>query len=943
MTFNLAQTFYLEADLVTQCAEAGIVAVDLYFRAKPLATGNRSGIENPGVTVSLVPCINGVPNIAELDTIRPAEPTEHGARFAPRFETARKEYGEIIATTDASVATRFTFNNPMFVPTDYEYAILIKYDGNEDFLLWYSKAGDKLLGTNNISPGPSGKYIGNLYQFINSPNGNLNPANTGIGYSNNALDGSTSNNSAVSSTQSGGQPPVLTPNVDYLASNWKPVFDTDLKFGVFVARYSHNGFPVMANSSVLDDPYASEFIPTIENTPVVVTNNLIRIFAPAYNIEYITFDVVDSTLVDVYSTDIVFQEGIHWPGGTPTPLTISVANGQANVTANGAYLLANGSTFSAANGWGSIFDFDGTGQEFIIIDNGNEWCIRQVSQLHNANVISIIGGCSFTNTAAKFYKAPLGKMHNLGKMYRNVANTTKEYLQLVQSSANDSLRFVNNTILWANVTANGTGYSNSDYIIFEGFEEVANEVIGGYPATANIRTNASGNVTAIYLSNAGCGYVNTAWLTGANVQINNSSGDPSTGSGLTLSYKIGAKMRTMQNYNVVFGNCTIENLVSHRIKPEITVNNPLGTTFTIKHRNLYLVSNSTATYSGKKYEIDATPDEIPVKIFKSCDLNIDTDRVHVCPSRSNQFVIGYANGFVPNTDFLGRQLSNGSVYIFEVSSNNDFCMPFFEPNIIHSHYSKYIINDDYTNENTNYGNAVAKHVCTKVNFQKEAAGEHAGAPARFAEDLLVWLSAWRPQGTNIKILARIHNSNDPEAFDDKDWTLLEEIDGIGVFSSKTDQSDLIELAYNFTAAPNTAYTCNGSVTVNSTSNLQIEGSGTAFLTELAANDLIKIWSPLFPNNYYVGVVNTVVDNDSFTIRKGVGNNGLVGPGFRVDKLSHKKQGFNNILNDNVVRYYNEDMVEFDTYDTIQIKVVLLSNNDVIVPKIDDIRVAAVSA
>ena len=44
---------------------------------------------------------------------------------------------------------------------------------------------------------------------------------------------------------------------------------------------------------------------------------------------------------------------------------------------------------------------------------------------------------------------------------------------------------------------------------------------------------------------------------------------------------------------------------------------------------------------------------------------------------------------------------------------------------------------------------------------------------KFAEDLLVFLTAYRPANTDIKVFARIHNSDDPEAFDDKDWTMLE--------------------------------------------------------------------------------------------------------------------------------------------------------------------------
>jgi hypothetical protein len=37
------------------------------------------------------------------------------------------------------------------------------------------------------------------------------------------------------------------------------------------------------------------------------------------------------------------------------------------------------------------------------------------------------------------------------------------------------------------------------------------------------------------------------------------------------------------------------------------------------------------------------------------------------------------------------------------------------------------------------------------------------------------------------------------------------------------------------------------------------------------------------------------------------------------------------------------MVEFDTFNTFQLKIVMLSNNSYLVPKVDDVRAIGVSA
>jgi hypothetical protein len=174
MAFRYIQTFYLDSSVVKNAPEASISGVGLYFRAKPNFVKNKSGIQGPGVEVSIVPCVSGIPQIQELSTYRPPEPTEHGARFQPRFEVARKEWGEIIPSADASVETNFMFDEPIQLKTKTEYGIIIKYDGAEDFVLWYSKQGQTLVGSTQKSPGVSSKYVQSLYTYIGAQNININ-------------------------------------------------------------------------------------------------------------------------------------------------------------------------------------------------------------------------------------------------------------------------------------------------------------------------------------------------------------------------------------------------------------------------------------------------------------------------------------------------------------------------------------------------------------------------------------------------------------------------------------------------------------------------------------------------------------------------------------------------------------------------------------------------
>lgn len=917
MSFKYIQTFFLDSAPVQNAAEAGLSQIDLYFRAKPKSEGNKSGIKNPGVEVSIVSTLNGIPIISEIGTVRPTEPTEHGSRFSQRYEIARKEWGQIIATEDASVPTSFVFSSPMFSKTKEEYGVLIKFDGDEDFILWTNKKGSRLVGTNSPSPGVADRYVGNLFTYIGPSNVNVN------------------NLTPTNSSQSNMNVPNFSPDTTYTQSNWKPSADLDLKFKVYVARYYHAGSPVSGNTTILNDPRYKERFQE-EYTPVEISDNVTRLIAPAMPEEFIKFNFRDSNIGVIPAGDIAYQVGPYWPGGKASPLTVSVTAGNLVVTANASYIMNGGGTFGASNGFNSIFPGTNINQK-IIIENGTGTAvaIREVRAVLSNTSILLDKPIFFTNINSRFLIAPTARVVGISDTYTD--GKKSNILILSESNANSSVRFVNNCIQSAVVNTGGSGYSNSDYVVFNGFESVTNKVVGGYPAKANLVTNSTGGITNMYFSNIGCGFVNTAWITGANVTILNANNANSVGTGGTFTPTVHSLIKTELNTTAYFGNTTVLNLESSRIKPEITVNNPLGTSFTVTHQSLFYSQADTSTFDGKAYYIMNTPENsaIPVKIFKSHDTGKEEIYSSVIPSRSNQFVVPYANGSFGNTAVIGKNFSNSTIYKFDVSSNNDFIAPFFEPEIINSHYSKYIINNDYTNEHTNYGNAFAKHVTTKVNLKKD----------RSSEDILVYLTAYRPSECDVKVYARVHNNSDPEAFDDKDWTLLELVDGIDVYSSSSDSTDFKEYTYNFVNSPNVEFKLAGSVSVANVTTTTIAGSGTDFLSNLVTNDLVKISQPLFSSNSFaISVVDTVTNATSFTIRSPISNTGLIGTGLTIEKIStFKHQAFNNVLNDNIVRYYNSEMAEFDTFDTFQLKIVMLSTTDAIVPKIDDVRAPAVTA
>lgn len=879
--FNGAQTFYIHPDKVKNAKQVMISAVDLYFKHKPDINSNFSGVKYPGVSLFIAETMFGVPRITRQSGIFSLE------------NLASVGYFSIQTSSDASVPTTFRFDLPVLVDTGKEYAFIWRFDYLDQFELWTSKAGDVLVGVNEgqISPGPSGQNVGAYFDFFN------------VFIADEDTD------------------------LDQYMKNWRPVADTDVKFDVHISRFSHEGVPVTSNASIdagliHENAYAN----------VEYSNNNTAFDMRFGSYEYISFREELSERYQFVGGQYIWQNTVPFPGGYANgrqAVTVATSTTYAPrwVTAQSTY--PNGSPFS----WSDIFGgVASTGiQNRVVFRSGNTFNVRRVHRIASNTVMQLDEPLTFTNSAAHFMVTPVGKISSFEK--HSPFGFHEAFVMIANSSANSTVRFVNNCIESIAVAGGGTGYNNSDILFVQGFENVANKVIGGYKAIANVVTNSTGGITTVYLSNIGCGFVNTDAMSIvlANSSSGNTTSNTSAGSGATFTYSIGASLETELTRNV-FKGCIVRNLDVGEFIPYLELKNPPGISYNFQIEMPYYRETDANTYSGYAYYVSANADSNRITInMYTRNFTENMNYIPVLPSKSNEHVIKYPDG--SSNDKITTSESFYSLafrFIGNVASNSDYTCAMFKglPSVW---FSKYIVNFDYDYETTDRGDAWAKHITKVVKLQRPA------------EDIRIYVSGYMPFGTDLIAYARIHKDEDPEPFDDKFWTLLEKKNTVSL-SSLADTQDYVEIEYGFKQYPSnnhrTATTGTITTTLDSTS---IAGANTLFQSELANNDTVLIRSLLFPENHVMAVVNTITSNTALTLTEPISNSSLVSEGLVIEKSIYPGQAFNNIQRDNVVTYYNTGYAKFEGYDQVAVKILFMSNNAHVVPRMDDLRIVAVSA
>jgi hypothetical protein len=125
--------------------------------------------------------------------------------------------------------------------------------------------------------------------------------------------------------------------------------------------------------------------------------------------------------------------------------------------------------------------------------------------------------------------------------------------------------------------------------------------------------------------------------------------------------------------------------------------------------------------------------------------------------------------------------------------------PVIDPSRLSLNAIETLINNDSGNETGSFGgNALTRYISRRVTL----------ADGFDANSLQVYLTAYKPIGTNIFVYAKVLSRDDPDNFDVKNWTLLSQLSAANLFSA--DQNDFREFQYAMSATDDTiSYVSNG--------------------------------------------------------------------------------------------------------------------------------------
>ena len=535
---------------------------------------------------------------------------------------------------------------------------------------------------------------------------------------------------------------------------------------------------------------------------------------------------------------------------------------------------------NTVTGTSTVFSSQFTsGQYIVAYSNNSTLYAGHIVNVSNNTTLVLDEAASFTNTACKFFKAPAATV------YYN--DSSANVLILTDSNASDSsYRFSNSTLFTATLTASSNQYT--------GVSSVSNLFVG-QPVTANIAGITSGTtITAI-----GTNTVNVSSIFAGST---------------TVATNVYAQTLVAGEVSGANAYVSLVNFPVNTFQPQLGINLPNG-------------SNAVITYdfaasNGSAFVVDTAAFNTAVN-YKD---NQVTGYSAQILSRSNEVV--------QSPSYLYSSNNKSAVFRVELDQdNNSYSSPFLYSEKLDLFASLYTINNSDTNEEiTGQGNAYARHISTVITFD----------PTYAAQDLLVQSIAYIPAGTKVEAYAKIYNSNDSDTFDVKQWTKLAPVQSGNTNQISTSQSNnYIQLSWGMPNAP-LSNTLTGYVTT-ANGSASVTGAGTLFNTQISVGDIVKIWNPNNPSIYQISRVNARTNDTSLTLNEKIANTSIGQPGFQIDKVNNPQQAFTNPVNYNVVRYYNTSGQPIDTFDTMQVKVVMLSSNGNVIPRLASLSAVGLSS
>ena len=276
---------------------------------------------------------------------------------------------------------------------------------------------------------------------------------------------------------------------------------------------------------------------------------------------------------------------------------------------------------------------------------------------------------------------------------------------------------------------------------------------------------------------------------------------------------------------------------------------------------------------------------------------------------------------------------NGGVKSVKINADLTTTSSVITPSIDSDNFSvlarSNLISPHASNEYTNEGTALSKSISKVVTLADDLD----------AEDLNVYLTAYKPSNTNILVYAKLLNSADPSNFEDKMWTPLYQVTDLNLFSDIADLNDYKEYQFTLGTNPETIVlddliTTNNSTTIVSTLN------SSNWSSVFDAGQQVVLYTDVGLATYEVHTISTVNSDNSITFANPVAMSNTSSA--IIGSMTYPEAAYKNSLNNNIVRYYDNNGSPFDTFKQFAIKIVMLSSNTSCVPKIADMRAIALS-
>jgi len=667
-----------------------VTGIDIYFQSVDPVYG---------VTLQIRDTVNGVPSTNIIP-------------YATKHLTA----SQVSASTNASVATNFTFDTPVIIQSNHQYAIVVIPDGgNPNYNIWTSVLGGADVTTGN-------------QVFKNNQLGTLFISSNDLSFTSIPLE--------------------------------------SIKYNLYTATFNTSGNAIFRNSGVdffNINGIIGNFVP---NEMVYVSNNQLNIGYANLTSGCTNIFVTGTTIYQGASLATSTANAIVY--GTPTTSLVRFSNSQGTwaagtvTCANSPFLtqvvtgtpFQNTATFSnttISTPDSAYTDYTVGNFLYVATNNKTNAQVVQVTATVNSTAVTVSQNVNFTNTGIT-----IGRVRGDAALYGYFASTSR-----TSPSATFILSRVTSTSL-----LNFTNSANQ-YLI-GGTSGALATVVNLYNPKYDSITPQFAQVVPIECSVSWgfSGISNTAAADGTYTARTYTPLTPDT------PYQFIDQQRMIMSRSNEVSNTTVLSNSSLQIQMGMGTSNNLISPYTDTIRNSVTLTNNRITPPTRLYGYS-------ISIYNSNGAfnvgdNITQTNTTVTTTAtiigSNSTYLQVVNVTSSNTNNIGLFNANGTSIVTESTTGAV------------ANVSGVAI----ASEPLNASFAQARYISKVVNL---AAGQD-------AEDIITYLGAYRPPGTNIFVYSKVLHAQDSATFNSKDWSFMPESTSQALISSLVNTNDLVELIYN---------------------------------------------------------------------------------------------------------------------------------------------------